>query len=49
MFRSAADIMLGVFVAFVVVPIVLVESVRLFLNILDRRRRLPPHTLRRIH
>jgi hypothetical protein len=33
----------------VVVPLILIASVRLFLTILDHSRRVPPHTLRRVH
>jgi hypothetical protein len=38
----------AVFVALVVVPLILIASVRLFLIILDYNRRVPPHTLRPI-
>jgi hypothetical protein len=41
--------LLAVFVVFVVVPLILIASVRLFLSILDYSRKVPPHTLRRIH
>jgi hypothetical protein len=34
---------------FVVVPLIIIASVKLFLSILDYSRRVPPHTLRRIH
>ena len=49
MFTLTVDILLAVFVVFVVVPLILIASVRLFLSILDYNRRVPPHTLRRIH
>ena len=49
MFTFTAGILLAVFVVFVVVPLIVIASVRLFLSILDYSRRVPPHTLRRIH
>jgi hypothetical protein len=49
MFTFSAGILLVVFVVFVVVPLILIASVRLFLTILDYRRMVSPHTLRRIH
>jgi len=49
MFSSSAGILLAVFVVFVLVPLILIASVRLFLSILDESRKVPPHTLRRIH
>jgi len=49
MFTLTAGILFAVFVVFVVVPLILIASVRLFLSILDDRRRVPPHTFRRIH
>ena len=49
MFTLTAGVLLAVFVVFVVVPLILIASVQLFLSILDYGRRLPPHTLRRIH
>ncbi len=49
MFSIAGGILLAVFVVFVVVPLVLITSVRLFLTILDYNSKAPPHTLRRIH
>jgi hypothetical protein len=47
MFSIAGGILLAVFVVFVVVPLVLITSVRLFLSILDYNSK--AHTLRRIH
>jgi len=49
MFTLTAGILLAVFVVFVVVPLILMASVRLFLSILDYGRRVAPHTLRRMH
>jgi hypothetical protein len=49
MFTFSAGILLAVFVVFVVVPIILIASVRLFLTILHHSRSVPPHTVRRIH
>jgi len=49
MFTLTAGILFAVFVVFVVVPLILIASVRLFLSILDYNRRVPPHTLRHIH
>jgi hypothetical protein len=49
MLTFTAGILLAVFVVFVVVPLVLIASVRLFLSIVDYSRKVPPHTLRRIH
>jgi hypothetical protein len=49
MFAFSAGILLAVFVLFVVAPLILIACVRLFLSILDYSRRVPPHTLRRIH
>lgn len=49
MFTIAGGILLAVFVVFVVVPLVLIVSVRLFLSILDSSHKAQPHTLRRIH
>ncbi len=49
MFTFTAGIFLAIFVVFVVVPLIVIGSVRLFLSILDESRRVPPHTLRRIH
>jgi hypothetical protein len=48
MFTLAADILLAVFVVFIVVALILIASVRLFLSILDYNRSVPPHTLRRM-
>jgi hypothetical protein len=49
MFTFSAGILLVVFVVFVVVPLIVIAGVRLFLSILDYSRKVPPHTLRRIH
>jgi hypothetical protein len=49
MFNVTLGILLAVFVVFVLVPLTLIACVRLFLSILDYSRRVPPHTLRRIH
>jgi len=49
MFTFAASLLFLVFLIFVVVPLILIASVRLFLTILDYSRRVPPHTLRRVH
>ena len=49
MFTFLAGIFLVVLLVFVVIPLIIVASVRLFLSILDCGRRVPPHTLRRIH
>jgi hypothetical protein len=49
MFTFPAGIFLVVLLVFVVIPLIIVASVRLFLSILDYGRRVPPHTLRRIH
>jgi len=49
MFSFPAGILLAVFVVFVVIPVIVIACVRLFLSILDDNRRVPPHTLRRIH
>jgi hypothetical protein len=49
MFTFSANILLAIFVVFVVAPLTLITCVRLFLGILDYGRRVPPHTLRRIH
>ncbi len=49
MFTFSAGILLAILVVFVVVPLILIASVRLFLSILDDNRKVPPHTLRRIH
>lgn len=42
-------ILFAVFVVFVLVPLILIASVRLFLSILDYNRRVPPHTLPCVH
>jgi hypothetical protein len=42
-------ILLAVFLVFVGVPLIIVGSVLLFLSISDSSRKVPPHTLRRIH
>jgi len=49
MFTIPAGILLAVFVIFVVIPIIVIATVRLFLNALDYSRRVPPNTLRRMH
>jgi hypothetical protein len=49
MFTFTAGILLAVFIVFVVVPFTVIACVRLFLSNLDHSRRVPPHTLRRIH
>jgi hypothetical protein len=49
MFTFTAGILLAVLVVFVVALLIVIASVRSFLSILDHRRRVPPHTLRRIH
>ena len=49
MFTLPAGIFLVVLLVFVVIPLIIIGSVRLFLSILDYGRRVPPHTLRRIH
>jgi hypothetical protein len=49
MFIFSVDVLLAIFVVFVVAPLTLITCVRLFLGILDYGRRVPPHTLRRIH
>jgi hypothetical protein len=49
MFSFSVAILLVVFVVFVVVPLIVIASVRLFLTILDYSRTVPPHTLRGIH
>ena len=49
MFTFTVGIFIAIFVVFVVVPLIVIGSVRLFLSILDESRRVPPHTLRRIH
>jgi hypothetical protein len=49
MFPYPVEIFLVVCVVFVVLPLIIITSVRLFLSILDYNRRVPPHTLRRIH
>jgi hypothetical protein len=49
MFTFTPGILLAVFVVFVVAPLIVIASVRLFLSILDYGRKVPPHTLRRIH
>lgn len=49
MFTFPAGILLAIFVAFVLVPVIVIAGVRLFLSILDSSRKVPPHTLRRIH
>jgi hypothetical protein len=49
MFTFPAGIFLVVLLVFVVIPLIIIASVRLFLSILDYGRRVPPHTLRRIH
>jgi len=49
MFAFPAGIFLMVCVVFVAVPLIIITSVRLFLSILDYNRKVPPHTIRRIH
>jgi hypothetical protein len=49
MFTFTAGILLAILLVFVVIPLIVVASVRLFLSILDYGRKVPPHTLRRIH
>jgi len=49
MFAFTVSIFLAVLLVFVVVPLIIIASVKLFLSILDYSRRVPPHTLRRIH
>jgi hypothetical protein len=49
MFTFSVGILLAIFVVFVVAPLILIACVRLFLSISDYGRRVPPHTLRRIH
>jgi hypothetical protein len=49
MFPHPVEMFLVVCVVFVVLPLIIISSVRLFLSILDYNRRVPPHTLRRIH
>jgi hypothetical protein len=49
MFNLTAGILLAVLLVFVVVPLIIIGSVMLFLSILDYSRKVPPHTLRRIH
>jgi hypothetical protein len=49
MFTFPAGIFLVVLLVFVVIPLIIIASVRLFLSILDYGRRVPPHTLLRIH
>ena len=49
MFTFPAGMFLVVLLVFVVIPLIIIASVRLFLSILDYGRRVPPHTLRRIH
>lgn len=49
MYSISGAILLSVFLVFVVVPLIVIASLRLFLSILDYSRRVPPHTLRRIH
>jgi len=49
MFTIPFGILLVVLVVFVVVPIVAIGCIRMFLSMLDESRRVPPHTLRRIH
>ena len=49
MFPFPVGMFLVVCVVFVVLPLIIVTSVRLFLSILEDSRKVPPHTLRRIH
>lgn len=49
MFTFHVGVLLAVFFAFVVVPVIVIASVRLFLSILDTNRKAGPHTIRRIH
>jgi hypothetical protein len=42
-------ISLGIFFVFVAIPLILIASISLYLQILDERRRVSPRTLRRIH
>jgi hypothetical protein len=49
MFTLPAGMFLVVLLVFVVIPLIIIASVRLFLSILDYGRSVPPHTLRRIH
>lgn len=49
MFSFAAGILFVVFLVFVVLPLIMIGCVRVFLSILDYKRRVPPHTLRRVH
>ena len=49
MFTLTVGMLFAAFVVFVVVPLILIASVRFFLSILDYNRRVPPHTLWRIH
>ena len=49
MFTFTAGIFLVALLVFVVIPIIIIASVRLFLSILDYGHKVPPHTLRRIH
>ena len=49
MYSFPVAILFSVFLVFVLVPFIIIASVRLFLSILDYSRKVPPHTLRRIH
>jgi len=49
MFNLTAGILLAILLVFVVIPVIIIATVKLFLTILDSRRLVPPHTLRRIH
>ena len=49
MFTIPFGILLVVLVVFVVVPVVAIACIRMFLSMLDESRKVPPHTLRRIH
>ena len=49
MFTLTVGMLFTLSAVFVVVPLILIASVRLFLSILACNRRVTPHTLRRIH
>ncbi len=49
MFTFPVGVLLAVLFAFVVIPVIVITSIRIFLSILDAGRRVPPHTLRRMH
>jgi hypothetical protein len=44
-----AEILFAVFVGLVMISLIIAGTVKLFLGILDHGRKVPRHTLRRIH